>query len=347
MLLLPGDEERGALVRQAARESGLVVVSGSEPLGGSMPQLVVGAGGRDAAEALRAVRERGIDAPAILIVDSDPLPTAERLLELGVVACLPSPLPSAHFAFAARAALRHGESLRRAQAAEEAITRALEGRDETLAIVSHDLRGPLGTVSMAADLLLDAGMEEAHSAHLRVIKRSVVRMTRLLQDVIDAMNLERGRLSITASIEAIAPLLVEVCDRYGARAEEAGLLLDHHEEADLPPVLVDHDRILEVLGHLVANALKFTPSGCVVVRAEHHPDGVRVAVADTGPGIAPGSLPFVFDRFYRDPENRAAGPGLGLTIARGIVEAHGGTMGVESEPGRGSTFWFTLPRAKC
>ncbi len=143
-------------------------------------------------------------------------------------------------------------------------------------------------------------------------------------------------------------LISETLERMGAQAERKGLRLVGEVVGDPPPILADSPQVTRVLLNLVQNAIRHTPSdGSVTVRARPDGDAIRLEVADTGEGIGAEDLPRVFDRFYRGnpARSREAGSGLGLAIARGIVEAHGGRIWVESGPGRGSCFAFTLPAA--
>ncbi|HEY0035645.1 MAG TPA: ATP-binding protein, partial [Longimicrobium sp.] len=142
--------------------------------------------------------------------------------------------------------------------------------------------------------------------------------------------------------EVVDDVLAGVAGMAAEKEIEAGSSID----ADLPAAWADRERIHQVLSNLVGNAVKFTPQeGRVLVTTVAEDGEIRVSVADTGPGIPPEHLPHVFDRFWQARSTRRAGAGLGLAIARGIVEAHGGAIGVESEPGRGTTFHFTLPLA--
>jgi signal transduction histidine kinase len=226
------------------------------------------------------------------------------------------------------------------QEAEETI----DAREQVLKIVSHDLRNPLHTISMSAALLLEVVVPpEKLADHLKRIKRAGDRMNRLIQDLLDVAKLETGRVGIDAKPLDVAPLVREAHDMLAPLATEKNLRLDSSVADGLPRITVDGGRVLQVLSNLVGNAIKFTPTGGrIVIRADAAPGGVRFSVADTGPGISPEQLTKIFGRFWQaDPADRR-GIGLGLTIAKGIVEAHGGRIWVESPPGAGTTFHFTL-----
>lgn len=241
------------------------------------------------------------------------------------------------------------ESERRRLEAEAAV----RSRDEVLSIVSHDLRNPVSTVMMSAGLLADpefALSDADRRKQIDVIGRSAHRMNRLIQDLLDVARIEGQRLTIDCRCEDPAALAVETCEAFRPIAADKSIDLACDIDHDLPRVSADRDRVAQVLSNYLNNALKFTPSGgSVVLRATLASDGgVRLSVSDTGPGISAEDLPHVFDRFWQAKRTAHLGSGLGLAIAKGIAEAHHGRVGVESTPGKGSTFWFVLPRgADC
>ena len=232
----------------------------------------------------------------------------------------------------------------------EAAEDATRTRDEVLALVSHDLRNPLNLVLTSATLLRDR-LEELgpkEEKQLGMIHRAAGQMNRLIQDLLDVSGLEAGHLSIDPSSHAVAPLIREACAVQEHVAEGKGIAVSCDAAPDLPEVHADGERILQVLGNLIGNALKFTDEGGRVgVRAVAAGEDVQFSVTDTGMGITEEDLPHVFDRFWQARRTGAGGAGLGLAIAAGIVEAHGGRMWVESEVERGSTFHFTLPVARA
>jgi PAS domain S-box-containing protein len=246
--------------------------------------------------------------------------------------------------FAERAALSvvNARHFREAQAAT-AI------RDEVLSIVSHDLRNPLNTILMSAGFLIEISPPDerrASAKQLEIIRRQADRMQRLIQDLLDVTRIEAGRLPLELDRVDPRSLLIETLESFQALAAQQQVRLQSEARDDLPPLLVDRDRVLQVFGNLVGNALRFTPAGgTVTLRADRRARKLEFCVTDTGQGIDPDELPRVFERFYQVRQTRRSGAGLGLAIARGIVEAHGGTIRVESEAGVGSTFCFTLPIA--
>lgn len=240
---------------------------------------------------------------------------------------------------AARAAgaIENAELFQRAQQA----TRA---RDEILAVVAHDLRNPLNTIRMAAGMLLEEMAGSPHERHLQILHRSTERMDRLIQDLLDVTRIESGRLAVELRRERLEPLLDEALITLRPLAEAKGLTLEAMPCPALPQVMMDAQRLLQVLSNLVGNAVKFTPEGgCITLSAAAQPSEVRMGVQDTGPGIPPDQLPHVFGQFWQANRSDRRGIGLGLAIAKGIVDAHGGRIWVECPSEGGSIFSFTLP----
>ncbi len=223
---------------------------------------------------------------------------------------------------------------------------ATRSRDEVLRIVAHDLRSPLQVISLSAQALLRRLPEESRADRkpLDTIQRAVARATHLIQDLLDVARMEAGRISVERRPEQLAPLLKEALELHRAIAEARSIQLMISIPEDGPSILADRDRLLQIFSNLLGNALKFTPEGGqIALRVEQAGDVVRFSVSDTGPGIPAESLPHIFNPFWQGRERRKEGAGLGLAIVKGLVEAHGGHIWVESKPGVGSTFFFTLP----
>lgn len=240
--------------------------------------------------------------------------------------------------------------MREVRAAERALRKAVKAREETMAVVGHDLRSPLSSIAAAAELLLDIPLPvERRRFQLESIQAAADRMNRLIGDLLDLARIDAGGLRVATREAEICPLLERAMRLAEPRAARGGVTLVPRWEAPLPRVMVDDHRILQVLSNLVSNALRYTEEGGrVEVGAAPVPEGVEVWVQDTGSGIDPEDLPHLWDPFWqpdRDRKARREGAGLGLAIVKGIVAAHGGTVRVESVPGEGSRFSFTLPGA--
>lgn len=228
----------------------------------------------------------------------------------------------------------------REQDALHAARNAIAARQELLAVVAHDLRTPLGTVLLKAGILERAADSESLKRHAASIERVAQRMGNLLNTLLDAESIETGKFSILARKHPVHHLLHEVADTFSEQADSSGVRIFVSVEPDLE-CHFDYDRMLQVLSNLVGNALRFTPAGGhVVLRAQGWDGGLRIVVADTGSGIDPAHREHVFERFWKLGKG---GTGLGLFIAKGIVEAHGGEIELESVSGAGTAFRITLP----
>ena len=222
--------------------------------------------------------------------------------------------------------------------------RAVRLRDEMVAVVSHDLKSPLQVIDMACSLM-QAQVEADPRTAITVgrIQCAVVRMNVLIHDLLDVAKIESGRFEVAPVPCAASTLLTDSFAMFVPLAEAKGVRIAWTGAGDL---LVDADpeRVFQVLSNLIGNAIKFTPAGGAVTIEVNAVDGeVRFAVRDTGPGIPPVELAHVFDRYWQARRARSAGSGLGLYIAKGIVEAHGKRIWAESAVGAGATFFFALP----
>jgi signal transduction histidine kinase len=227
-----------------------------------------------------------------------------------------------------------------------ATERAVQARDEVLGIVAHDLRNPLAGILAATGLALPQGVEGERRSPAAMIQRAAKRMDRIIQDLLDVTGMEAGRLSIERARVPAAQVIFDAEETQRAFVSSSRLDLRLDVEGDLPDLWADRDRLLQVLGNLVHNASKFTaPGGRITVEARRGERDVVFSVTDTGAGIPAADLPRLFDRFWQARKGERRGAGLGLAIARGIVEAHGGRIWVESTPDAGSTFYFTVPVA--
>jgi signal transduction histidine kinase len=221
-------------------------------------------------------------------------------------------------------------------------------RRDLVANVSHELKTPISALRAHLENLRD-GVEVPSPDTLEVMLAQSERLGRLVDQLLELSRLESGDLPLRPEPMRLGPLVERVLSEIEVALGPRRIELDERLPADLPPVFADAERVHQVLFNLLDNAVRFTPDGGrVTVTASSRNGSVDVAVADTGPGIPGEHLPRVFERFYRvDParSRHEGGTGIGLAIARSVVEAHGGRIWAESEPGRGSTFTFELPAA--
>ena len=225
--------------------------------------------------------------------------------------------------------------------------RATEGRDQVLGVVSHDLRNPISAIAMCAVVLRDQWKTDPAEREnlLTTILQSTEWMNRLIQDLLDVTSIEAGRLSLERHRESAASIVGKALRMFEVEANGRRIELTSDVPEELPVLNVDATRIVQVLGNLLRNALKFTPDGGrITVGAESRAGSVVFAVRDTGPGIPVVDQQRVFDRYWHSRRSaNKRGTGLGLSIAKGIIEAHAGRMWLESTPGDGSAFFFSLP----
>ena len=220
-------------------------------------------------------------------------------------------------------------------------------REDVLGLVAHDLRNPLNLIITTADLLLEEKIEPARQRELlEVAMRSGKQMNRLIEDLLDTVRLQAGKFSLDLEDVTLASILRQASESFRPAAERRGIRFDIIPPGDGILVRADPLRVSQLVGNIVGNAIKFTPErGRVTLKAAPDGDRVLIQVADTGPGIPPSDIPHLFDNFWQARNNDHRGVGLGLAIAKGVVEAHGGKIWCESTVGAGSTFSFTLPMA--
>ncbi len=222
-------------------------------------------------------------------------------------------------------------------------------RRDFISNISHELRTPLASLKALTETLQDGALSdpEAGPRFLGRIATEVDALTQMAQELLDLSKIESGQVALNLAPVSSKKLLMSAAERMKLQAERAGLILQVVCDDDLPNVHADQARLEQVLVNLIHNAVKFTrPDGEVALLAESVSEAVRFGVKDTGIGIPLDDVPRVFERFYRvDKSRTGSGTGLGLSIARHIVEAHGGKIWAESEEGRGSTFYFSIPVA--
>lgn len=228
-----------------------------------------------------------------------------------------------------------------------ALEHAERKRVELIGAVAHELRTPLSVQQGYTEALIDEMISPQEAA--RAIMEEVSTMRRLTRDLALLTKIQAGAFELQSSACRPEELVGDVLDRFAHAFEEKGLVLETELSEGLPPVHVDRERVAQVLGNLLSNALRYTPGpGHVMLRAQPCKDCVAFSVADSGPGIPEEHQTLIFRRFYRvaSPPQSDSGMGIGLTLAQGLVKAMGGRIWLESQVGRGSTFHFTLPVAK-
>jgi len=228
------------------------------------------------------------------------------------------------------------------------VQAAARCREQALAAVSHEMRSPLQVISIASGALLRAWPADAallpERRQIAVIAQSADRMRRLATDLLEVSQMDAGRFAVSPEPVRVGVLLHSALEMNRPVAEQKGVTLAVSPFPTLA-TLADEQRVHQVFANLIGNAVRFTPAGgTITLAAEKAGDAVRFSVTDTGAGIAAENLPRVFERFWRGDRSRG-GCGLGLAISRAIVEAHGGTIAVDSRAGQGTTFTFTLPLA--
>jgi signal transduction histidine kinase len=229
------------------------------------------------------------------------------------------------------------------------LRRFEELKNDIVATVAHEFRTPLTSLRMAVHLCTEqvAGpLTDKQAELLHAAREDCDRLQGMVDDFLDLSRIESGRVELYPLPTNASDLLMGAVDEFKADAVAKGVILTAEVPVHQMSVLADHDRIGHVFSNLIGNAVRHTPKGgSITLGAETIDGSVRFTVADTGTGVPKEYQARIFERFYRVPESGHKGTGLGLYIAKEIVRAHGGEIGAESEPGKGSRFWFTLPAA--
>ena len=241
----------------------------------------------------------------------------------------------------------------RLQETDEQKSRLEQSRRDLIAWASHDLRTPLASLQLVVDAMVDgvADDEATRQRYLKTAQGEIGNLRELISDLFELSQLESGHIDLNIQRTSLSDLLSDTLSTLRPMAERRGVKLDGHVDSDIDPVLIDPEKIHRVLYNLLTNAIRHTPvGGEVSLMASIEGERVRVSVSDSGEGIASEDMPHIFERFYRGEQARTRdqdgqrGAGLGLAIARGLIEAHKGTIEVSSQQGQGAQFIFTLPR---
>ncbi len=225
-----------------------------------------------------------------------------------------------------------------------------ELKNDLVATVAHEFRTPLTSLRMAIHLIAEevvGPLTEKQAELLSAARQDCERLQGIVDDLLDLSSIQSGRLELQVRSISATELLSKAIASEEFPADQKNIRLESSIAADLDQLELDPDRIGLVLNNLISNAIRHTPEGGrVSIHVLRSSGSTRFEVTDTGEGIAPEYHKRVFEKFFRVPGTAAGGAGLGLSISREIVEAHGGEIGVESRPGHGSTFWFTVPRGR-
>ncbi len=303
------------------------------------------------AETFRKVLDHAPGVPVVILSGHDDEELAIKALHQGVQDYLvKGDITSNHLERVMRYAIERQALLR---SLEMSRHQQLEFKNQFLSHVSHELRTPLTCIHQFVTILMDGLAGEINPEqryHLDTVLKSVNQLRAMIRDLLEATRAESGKIRIEPRCITLADLIQQAVSMMAATAKEKRVGLEVGLDSRIPLVYADPDRVLQVLINLIDNGIKFTPAeGSVLIKAcivNADPNMVYVSVADSGCGIGPDAKALIFERLYQDPnsvDNNRSGLGLGLFIAKELVELHGGRIWVASEVGNGSTFSFTLP----
>lgn len=291
------------------------------------------------------LRSSGLHVPIVFVTGRQNEELLQQAVDAGVTDFIPkNDLSPRRLGLRIKFAIRIGRAEAESARAVERATAAARARDEILAVVSHDLRGPLHAISLATEALRDE-VQGPSARYLGAIERAAVRAERLISDLLEASAIENGALTLNRGAVDAGAILRQAAADYELLVKETGSKISAHIPDEQIVVSADRDRVLQVLGNLIGNSLKHAKGAPIELSVERADNQALIAVRDQGPGIAPAELPHVFNRYWSG-RTKKGGAGLGLAIAKGIVSAHGGDIKVDSPPGSGARFVFTLPLAR-
>jgi signal transduction histidine kinase len=263
-----------------------------------------------------------------------------------LVSCSPSRIYGTEDLYLAEELARHAAASIENARLYFLARRAIKSREEVLAVVSHDHKDPVMVIGLVGKILRQSGELETNQIFefSKKIERAADKMLQLISEISDSSKIETGTFSPQA--QTLKNLILPAIDGMKSLAEAKEQTIEYHIESNLPEVAADGPRVEQVVSNLLSNAIKFSRQGCkIVVSAREQDNSIVVCVSDSGPGIPRENLSKVFDRYWQAEDTKHAGMGLGLSIAKGIVEAHGGKIWVDSELGKGTSVSFTLPLA--
>ena len=293
-------------------------------------------------ELTRNLRAQQTMTPVVLLTARQDDELLQSAADAGVTDVLPrSELSPRRLELRIQFAIRLGRAEAEAVRAAAAAQQAARAKDDILAIVSHDLRGPLHTISLAVEALRDE-VPESSKRYLGAIERSINRVDRVIADLLEAAQIENGLLQLDRNTVDAISILNQAAQDHELLAKDSGGVIVAQLPGEPTLVAADRGRVLQVLSNLIGNALKHARGSAIEIGLKRNTKDVTFLVRDAGPGITESELPHLFDRYWSG-RTRKAGAGLGLAIAKGIVDAHGGTIAVASQRGQGAEFSFTLP----
>jgi len=293
----------------------------------------------------RQLRERGNLTPVVLVTRQQDEALLQTAVDAGITDFIPKgDLSPRRLALRVRFAIRIGRAEAESAKLLAAANLAARARDDILAVVSHDLRGPLHAISLACEALREEAAGAA-ARYIGAIERASHRAERLIADLLDATAIENGALTLARGIVDASALVKQAAADHELLVKESGSQITAHVPAEPTLVAADRDRVLQVLSNLIGNALKHARGAPIDIELQKRGKDAIIAVRDKGPGIEESALPHVFDRYWHG-RTKKGGAGLGLAIAKGIVEAHGGSIRVAGKRGEGTEFSFTLPLAR-
>jgi two-component system sensor histidine kinase/response regulator len=301
--------------------------------------------GTTGTELTRQLRERGDLTPIVMVTGQHNEELLQAAVDAGITDFFPKgDLSPRRVALRIRFAVRIGRAEAESQRSLKAANQAARARDDVLAVVSHDLRNPLHAIGLAVDSLRDEVTEKG-LVYIGAIERASRRAERLINDLLEASAIENGVLTLARSSVDAGAIVRQAAAEAELLVKESGGKITAKLPDGSTLVSADRDRVLQVLGNLIGNALKHARGAPIEISLERNGKDAIIAVRDKGPGITDSELPHVFDRYWHG-RKKTGGAGLGLAIAKGIIDAHGGTIAVASKQGAGAEFSFTLPLAR-
>jgi signal transduction histidine kinase len=296
-------------------------------------------------ELTQQLRERGNLTPVVLVTGQQNEELLQSAVDAGVTDFFPKgDLSPRRLALRIRFAIRIGRAEAESAKSLAAANLAARARDDVLAVVSHDLRGPLHAISLACEALREE-VSGGAARYLGAIERASQRAERLISDLLEASAIENGALTLARGTIDANSLVKQAAADHELLVKESGGRINAVLPEETTFVTADRDRVMQVLANLIGNALKHARGAQIDIVLKRNGTNAIIAVSDKGPGIEESALPHVFDRYWHG-RTKKGGAGLGLAIAKGIVDAHGGSIRVASKQGEGAEFSFTLPLAR-